>query len=115
MSQSSNQSAIPVGIKKIGDARLEIAWEDGHVSAYPAYYLRERCPCAGCVDEWTGEKRIAPGTIPTDLKMVTIDLVGQYALTFTWSDGHRTGIYSFQTLRGLCPCDHCQAQALASA
>jgi len=115
MNQSFNQSATPVGIKKIGDARLEITWEEGHVSAYPASYLRERCPCAGCVDEWTGEKRIAPGTIPTDLKMVTIDLVGQYALTFTWSDGHRTGIYSFQMLRGLCPCDQCQAQALASA
>ena len=115
MNQSFNQSATPVGIKKIGDARLEITWEEGHVSAYPASYLRERCPCAGCVDEWTGEKRIAPGTIPTDLKMVTIDLVGQSALTFTWSDGHRTGIYSFQMLRGLCPCDQCQAQALASA
>jgi DUF971 family protein len=113
MSRSFGQrSTTPVGIKKIGEARLEIAWDDGHVSAYAAHYLRQRCPCAGCVDEWTGEKRIALGTIPTDLKIRSIDIVGQYALNFVWSDGHSTGIYSFQTLRSLCPCDQCQASAL---
>jgi DUF971 family protein len=116
MSRSPDDiSATPTGLKKVGDARLEITWADGHVSDYPAHYLRQHCPCAGCVDEWTGERRMAPGTIPVDLKMLSVEIVGQYALTFTWGDGHRTGIYSFKTLRALCPCDQCQAQALASA
>jgi len=102
------KSTQPVGIKKVGSRRLEITWEDGHVSSYPANYLRERCMCAQCVDEWTGEKRIAPGTISPDLEMLGVEVVGQYALSFIWSDGHRTGIYSFQNLREFCPCDQCQ-------
>jgi DUF971 family protein len=33
--------------------------------------------------------------------------VGNYAVSFTWADGHSTGIYSFRLLRHLCPCDAC--------
>jgi DUF971 family protein len=98
----------PVGIKKIGSRRLEMTWADGHTSLYQAGYLRERCQCAQCVDEWTGQKYVAPGSVSPALEMVGVEIVGQYALTFTWSDGHRTGIYSFQYLRQLCPCEQCQ-------
>jgi len=111
----SEINATPTGLKKVGEGKLEITWADGHVSGYPAHYLRQHCPCAACVDEWTGEKRLAPGIIPTDLRMMSVEIVGQYALTFAWSDGHWTGIYSFQSLRALCPCDECRALALASA
>jgi DUF971 family protein len=31
-----------------------------------------------------------------------LSVVGRYALNFRWSDGHETGIYSFQYLRDLC-------------
>ncbi|MDX6289392.1 MAG: Gamma-butyrobetaine hydroxylase-like, N-terminal, partial [Blastocatellia bacterium] len=31
-----------------------------------------------------------------------LNIVGRYALNFRWSDGHETGIYSFQYLRDLC-------------
>jgi DUF971 family protein len=34
--------------------------------------------------------------------------VGRYALQFSWSDGHDTGIYSYALLRRLCQCDVCQ-------
>jgi DUF971 family protein len=34
--------------------------------------------------------------------------VGRYALKFTFSDGHESGIYSFSLLRRLCQCDICQ-------
>ena len=116
MSRSLSEiNATPTGLKKVGEGKLEITWADGHVSGYPAHYLRQHCPCAACVDEWTGEKRLAPGIIPTDLRMMSVEIVGQYALTFAWSDGHWTGIYSFQSLRALCPCDECRALALASA
>ena len=33
--------------------------------------------------------------------------VGNYAVTFQFSDGHATGIYSFEKLRGLCSCSAC--------
>ncbi|RMG51832.1 MAG: DUF971 domain-containing protein [Acidobacteria bacterium] len=109
---SDHNIATPVSIKKRGDTALEITWGDGHVSTYPARYLRQHCPCASCIDEWTGEKRLAPDSVPVDLKMLSVELVGQYALNFTWSDGHGTGIYSFQTLRRLCPCDQCRGASM---
>jgi ATP-binding protein involved in chromosome partitioning len=34
--------------------------------------------------------------------MVKIEVVGNYALAFYWSDGHSTGIYSYEHLRKLC-------------
>lgn len=116
MSSHPDQTrTTPTNLKKIGQARLEITWADGHISDYSAHYLRQHCPCAACVEEWTGEKRLVSGTIPTDLQLLSVEIVGQYALTFTWSDGHRTGIYSFPFLRTLCPCETCRAPAQASA
>jgi DUF971 family protein len=38
--------------------------------------------------------------------------VGNYALQFVWSDGHETGIYTFEYLRKLCPCSQCLPQGL---
>jgi len=40
-------------------------------------------------------------------ELVHLEAVGNYALAPTWADGHNTGIYSFRTLRGLCPCEDC--------
>jgi DUF971 family protein len=68
--------------------------------------------CAACVDESTGVRKILPGSIPGNLERVQIAPVGNYALHFGWSDGHDTGIYSFEYLRGLCPCPQCLPQGL---
>jgi len=35
--------------------------------------------------------------------------VGSYAIRIDWSDGHKTGIYSFDHFRRICPCDQCRA------
>ena len=43
------------------------------------------------------------------LKLQKADLVGRYALQMYWSDGHSTGIYTFDYLRDLCPCAECEA------
>ncbi|HEY1266366.1 MAG TPA: gamma-butyrobetaine hydroxylase-like domain-containing protein [Candidatus Binatia bacterium] len=37
--------------------------------------------------------------------------VGNYAIMFRWGDGHETGIYTFQYLRSLCPCEECKQHA----
>jgi DUF971 family protein len=37
--------------------------------------------------------------------------VGRYAIRFHWSDGHSTGIYTFEHLRELCPCPICADNA----
>jgi len=64
------------------------------------------------VDEFTGERLVAPGSIPTDLTRVKVEPVGNYALKFTWSDEHDTGIYTYDYLRAICSCDQCRAGGL---
>jgi DUF971 family protein len=63
--------------------------------------------CASCVDEFTGVRKIVHGSIPAGLERASVAAVGNYALQFGWSDGHATGIYSFEYLRRLCPCPRC--------
>jgi DUF971 family protein len=87
---------------------LGIQWSDGHKGVYPVRYLRQHCPCAACVDEWTGERRLKAEDVPLLIMLQDIESVGRYALQFKWSDGHDTGIYSYSLLRKLCQCDVCQ-------
>jgi DUF971 family protein len=87
---------------------LGIQWSDGHKGIYPVRYLRQHCPCAACVDEWTGERRLKAEDVPILIMLQDIESVGRYAFQFKWSDGHDTGIYSYSLLRKLCQCDVCQ-------
>jgi DUF971 family protein len=87
---------------------LGIQWSDGHKGIYPVRYLRQHCPCAACVDEWTGERRLKAEDVPILIMLQDIESVGRYAFQFKWSDGHDTGIYSYSLLRKLCQCDICQ-------
>lgn len=95
---------VPVEIGRANQHDVKVTWQDGHVSVYPARQLRLACPCAGCVDEITGEIRLVETSIPQNVHPVKIDLIGRYAVSITWSDGHNTGIYAFDRLRRLCPC-----------
>jgi DUF971 family protein len=92
----------PREIKQDGDAGLRITWADEQVCEYNAAMLRRACPCAQCVNEWTGQRMLKPETISDELTIADLNLVGRYALNFRWSDGHETGIYSFRYLRELC-------------
>ncbi len=95
---------MPVEIGRANRHDVRIIWQDGHVSVYPARALRLACPCAGCVDETTGVVRIIGTSVPQDVHPLRIELVGRYAISLHWSDGHATGIYPFERLRRLCPC-----------
>lgn len=90
---------------------LYILWRDGHESRYSFFSLRDACPCAACVDELTGEKRLATESIPKDIFIRRSEYIGNYALRVEWSDGHSTGLYSFRFLRQLCSCSICAAAA----
>lgn len=93
-------SLRPVEVGPNADAtRLRIRWKDGEVSEFAPRPLRLRCPCAGCVDERTGERILVPGMVPDGVYPTAIHRVGRYALRFLWSDGHSTGIYPFEYLR----------------
>lgn len=95
----------PREIMQQGDGALRIAWGDEHVCLYRAPALRRACPCAQCVNEWTGERMLRPETIPDAVGIADVEIVGRYALTFRFGDGHQTGIYSFRYLRELCEQD----------
>ncbi len=91
----------PTKIIEESDSEISIEWSDGTASRYSAASLRRACPCAGCVDEWTGEKRLDDGLVADDIAFGHISIVGRYALNFHFTDGHDTGIFSFDYLRKL--------------
>jgi len=95
------KASTPTKIKKVSPGELMIIWADGHESHFHAPVLRRECPCASCRDEITGARILLPIHVPDTLEFRRIELVGQYALQFEWTDGHRTGIYSFEYLRDL--------------
>ena len=89
----------PVQIIEENDSEVSIRWSDDVETRYTAAGLRRACPCAGCVNEWTGEKMLDETSIPDDTSFRHISIVGRYALNFHFSDGHDSGIFSFDYLR----------------
>ena len=92
----------PREIKQEDDFTLRITWADDQECRYKAADLRRACPCAQCVNEWTGERVLKPESITEEIEIRDLSLVGRYAINFRWTDGHETGIYSFRYLRELC-------------
>lgn len=103
----ASNGPIPSEIKRLEDNRIQITWNDGHVSAYTGYSLRVACGCAQCVDEVSGKQILNAATVGKDVHAVNMSPVGRYAVHFQWSDGHSSGIYTFEKLRSLCPCGEC--------
>lgn len=91
----------PRQIIEENDSEISINWSDEAETKYNAADLRRACPCAGCVNEWTGEKMLKAETVADSLSFSSISIVGRYALNFHFSDGHDTGIFSFDYLRKL--------------
>ncbi len=91
---------------------LEVAWGDGHASSYPLKYLRSECPCATCRAERQAAQdnplHVLKGGLPS-AELRNVEPVGRYGIRLVWADGHATGIYTFEYLRRLCPCDTCKA------
>jgi prepilin-type processing-associated H-X9-DG protein len=109
---------------------VDITWADGHASHYDFAYLRQECPCAMCNDERQkkaqGQEKDqqlkkenparAAAAPPSSLLLPmykpklaakSAHAVGNYALQIDFNDGHATGIYSFDFLRTICPCEDC--------
>ena len=93
----------PKNIQLIGD-EVAIAWEDGAESYLGFETLRAASPSA----ETQGERDILGtqygGVGPRKFPGVRVngwEQIGNYALRFDFSDGHRTGLYSYDYLRKL--------------
>src|SRR5262245_49306135 len=105
MAQSPDDAAMlePVSLECIGN-EVAIRWSDGRETYYPMDFLRRRSPSA----ENTGEKDLLGRTFaaaqpagPGPVKVTDWNKVGAYGIQFLFSDGHSTGIYSFDYLLGL--------------
>jgi ATP-binding protein involved in chromosome partitioning len=99
---------VPHAITRQDDG-VRIEWVAGsHEAFFPARALRLACPCAGCVEEMTGRPLLDPSRVPADVRPLRLALVGAYGLRVVWSDGHDTGIYTFERLLEACPCPACR-------
>jgi len=96
-------------------AGVAITWSDGHTSHYDFPYLRDHCPCATCNDERLRKSQQKPETVVLPMykervKARAAKAVGNYAIQIEFSDAHATGIYSFDCLREICPCQDCSRE-----
>jgi DUF971 family protein len=92
-------STQPRTITKSDPTKISLTWGDGHETVYTAAELRRICPCARCVNEFTGALMLDPVSIPDSMTHENLRLVGNYAITLKYADGHDTGIYPFAMLR----------------
>ena len=93
--------AAPQELTVAASGAVQVKWRDGAEQVIPAHTLRSECPCASCVDEFSGEKLLQPEQISTDIVVASTANIGRYAVRFDFSDGHNTGIYEFARLRAI--------------
>ncbi len=83
------------------DGGIRLSWADGLEAELRTYSLRIACPCAFCVDELTGERRLDPDSIPQGVELVDMQPVGHYAYRLLFGDGHDSGIYTLESLHAM--------------
>ena len=114
------RKATSVKIHVSSGAGVDITWADGHASHFDFVYLRDHCPCATCNDERAKKESLTEASpafasspalpmFKAKPRAQSAQAVGQYAIQISFSDGHSTGIYSYDLLRSICPCDQCVA------
>ena len=79
---------------------LEIAFSDGATFRLPYEYLRVYSPSAEVRGHGPGQETLQVGK--REVTIANVEPVGLYALRPTFSDGHDTGIYSWDLLYDLC-------------
>ncbi len=93
----------PVNIQLIGQ-EIAIVWDDGAESYFPFEQLRAASPSAANIGETDilGNKYGGDGSKKfPGVRVVSWAIVGNYAIRFDFSDGHNTGLYSYDYLRKL--------------
>ncbi|HEY1848923.1 MAG TPA: DUF971 domain-containing protein [Opitutaceae bacterium] len=93
----------PDNLQSIGD-EIAIAWSDGSESFVRHEALRAASPSAenqGETDVFGNRYGGAPAPGRAGVRVTNWEPVGNYAIRFEFSDGHRTGLYTFDYLRKL--------------
>ena len=93
----------PTDIQLIGN-ELAIKWADGRESYLSCASLRASSPSAAAKGEPDIFGRVHGGEARKDFSGVTVtgwQIIGNYAVRFDFSDGHNSGLYSYELLRQL--------------
>ena len=93
----------PANIEVVGQ-EVAIVWSDGAESYYPFARLRAASPSAETQGERDIFGRQHGGQAPRNFDAVQVvgwEIIGNYAVRFDFSDGHRTGLYTYEYLRKL--------------
>ena len=98
MSFSFPKTLQPTSIVRANQHDVKIIWRDGTEVVYPARRMRMECPCAVCVDEVTGRRQLQEAMVAEDVHPTGIEPIGHYAIQIYFSDGHHTGIYTWEKL-----------------
>ena len=102
-------SNTPTHLDVKKDRGLTVEWPDGTSSYYSVAYLRRMSPSAD-MRQLREQMEANPLTIlpaaaagSGDIAIAHAELVGNYAINFTFTDGHSTGIYTWEYLREIDP------------
>ena len=88
------QSPRPTEIKLHQKSReLEVAFNDGRQFRFSCEFLRVYSPSAEVRGHGPGQEVLQAGK--KDVEITAIEPVGTYAVKLVFSDGHDTGIYSW--------------------
>ena len=96
----------PMNMEFCGEDEILIEWDDDHARRYSVKELRDGCPCATCREQRSNPPvaEILQVLSPEEAKPLRISSmspVGNYAYNIAFSDGHDTGIFTFEHLRSL--------------
>lgn len=97
----------PTDLKIVDEKSLLVTWSDGQRRRYSFVELRDRCPCATCREKRRSVQK-PPNLLPVlsaaealPLRIEGMKPIGTYAYKIAFSDGHDTGIFSFELLRSI--------------
>lgn len=93
--------STPTDIELDRRRALTLTWPDGLRVAFALDDLRANCPCAEC--RGRRQQGLPVGSHATGgepVEAVGAELVGGWGLMIRWSDGHETGIFAWDRLRG---------------
>ncbi len=111
MSRAQFEGIEPTELRWTEGGDMAIVWSDGHRSNFSPEYLRSICPCAECQGTHgtppkafniLSASQVARAQAGKETVVLGVAPVGNYAVCFTWGDGHNHGIYSWSYLRAEC-------------
>ncbi len=100
---ATRMNVYPTQLRLANKHTVAIRWSDGAERFCEIVELREKCPCAVCnaARRSAASESTPPVAVPPGLTISHMAPVGNYAYCIHFSDGHTTGIYSFDLLQTL--------------